>query len=221
MTLEIKGLQKEFSRGGKAFYAVKDINLNVIQGDFLSITGRSGSGKSTLLNLVAGLLSPTGGEIWLDGQNIFGLTDRKISYLRNSRFGYIAQGQSILANLTVLENVKLPFYFFPRQEDATKRATELISQVGIEHLANSYPKKLSGGELKRVAIARALMNRPAVLLADEPTSDLDAENTQEVMRLFQMIAKQGTAILLVTHDLDATGYSDATYRMEAGILNKQ
>lgn len=221
MVLEVKGLQKEFRREGETFYAVKDADLKLTEGDFFSIIGKSGSGKSTLLNLIAGLLSPTKGELWLDGKNILGLKDREASLLRNSCFGYIAQGQSALANLTVLENVKLPHYFFHRQEDATERAMELLSQTGIAHLANSYPRKLSGGELKRVAIARALMNRPSVLLADEPTSDLDTENTKGVMELFRTIAKQGTAILFVTHDLDATGYGSAVYRMESGILGRE
>lgn len=221
MSLEIKGLHKEFYRGEAPFYAVKDVNLIIEPGSFLSIIGRSGSGKSTLLNLIAGLLLPTSGEIWLDGQNILKLTDRKASYLRNTRFGYIVQGQSVLPNLTVLDNVKLPFYFFSRQGDAEKRARELINQVGIAHLADSYPNKLSGGELRRVVIARALMNKPSVLLADEPTNDLDTENTQEVIKLFREIAKQGTAILLVTHDLDTISDSDSIYRMESGVIQKQ
>lgn len=220
MTLVIKGLQKEFRRGEVPFYAVNDVNLDIKQGDFISIIGKSGSGKSTLLNLIAGLLLPTAGEIRLDDRNILNLSDRDISYLRNSSFGYIAQGRSVLPNLTILDNVKLPFYFFARQGDATKRAYELLSQMGIEHLANSYPSKLSGGELQRMVIARALMNKPSILLADEPSSDLDTENTKEVIRLFQRIAREGTSILLVTHDMETLSYSDRVYRMESGILQK-
>lgn len=221
MTLEIKGLRKEFQRGQTVFDAVKDVNMSIEAGDFISIIGRSGSGKSTLLNLIAGLLLPTEGEVLIDGQNIYRLKDREVSYLRNSRFGYIAQGQSVLPNLTVLDNIRLPFYFFTRQGDAKRQAEELLAQVGIAHLADSYPSRLSGGELRRVAIARALMNNPSVLLADEPTSDLDAENTGGIISLFRRIADRGTAILLVTHDLDTTRCSDAIYRMEAGILGKE
>lgn len=221
MTLIIKGLRKEFRRGEERFDAVNNVNLRIDSGEFISIIGRSGSGKSTLLNLIAGLLQPTEGEILLNGQNIVGLTDREASYLRNSTFGYIAQGHSVLTNLTVLDNVKLPFYLFSRKGDATKRAMELISQMGIEHLADCYPSKLSGGELRRVVIARALMNNPSVLLADEPTRDLDRENTKEVIRIFREIAKKGTAILMVTHDLDAIEDQDSLYRMEDGHLIKQ
>lgn len=221
MTLIIKGLRKEFRRGEERFDAVNNVNLRIDSGEFISIIGRSGSGKSTLLNLIAGLLQPTEGEILLNGQNIVGLTDREASYLRNSTFGYIAQGHSVLTNLTVLDNVKLPFYLFSRKGDATKRAMELISQMGIEHLADCYPSKLSGGELRRVVIARALMNNPSVLLADEPTRDLDRENTKEVIRIFREIAKKGTAILMVTHDLDTIEDQDSLYRMEDGHLIKQ
>jgi ABC-type lipoprotein export system ATPase subunit len=221
MLLEIKGLTKEFQRDGISFPAVKEINLEIRSGDFISIIGRSGSGKSTLLNLIAGVLLPSGGEILLDGKNILNCTDKEISYLRNSTIGYLVQGQSVLPNLTVLDNVRLPFYFFSRQGDARERALELLDQMGIANLSKSYPNRLSGGELRRVAIARALMNRPSVLLADEPTSDLDEENSKEVMRLFREIGKQGTAILLVTHDLDTIEGSDILYRMEAGILKRQ
>ncbi len=221
MTLMIKGLRKEYRRGEIPFNAVNNVNLSIGSGEFISIVGRSGSGKSTLLNLIAGLLKPTEGEILLDGKSIVGLTDKEASYLRNSTFGYIAQGHSILPNLTVIDNVKLPFYMFSRKGDATKRAMELIYQMGIAHLRDCYPSKLSGGELRRVVIARALMNKPSVLLADEPTRDLDRENTKAVMGIFREIARQGTAILLVTHDLDTIEEQDTIYRMEDGSLTKQ
>ena len=221
MTLIIKGLRKEYRRGEVPFNAVNNVNFNIGSGEFISIIGRSGSGKSTLLNLIAGLLQPSEGEIYLDGKNIVGLTDKEASYLRNSTFGYIAQGHSILPNLTVIENVKLPFYLFSRKGDSTKRAMELISQMGIAHLADCYPSKLSGGELRRMVIARALMNNPSVLLADEPTRDLDKENTKGVIEIFRKIAKNGTSILLVTHDLDTIDAQDSIYRMEDGCLTKQ
>lgn len=221
MTLVIKELRKEYQRGGVFFDAVKDVYLSVKPGEFINIIGRSGSGKSTLLNLIAGLLRPTEGEIILEGRSIIGLSDREASYLRNSSVGYIAQGHSILPNLTVLDNVKLPFYLFSRKGDITKRAKELLSQMGIEHLSDNYPSKLSGGELRRVVIARALINKPTILLADEPTRDLDRENTKGVISIFRKIAEQGTAILLVTHDLDTIKDQDSIYRMEDGHLRRQ
>lgn len=221
MLLQLKGLHKEFQRGGLVFPAVKEINLVINQGDFISIIGKSGSGKSTLLNLIAGMLTPTAGEILLERKNIRNITDREVSYLRNSFLGYIMQGQSVLPNLTVLDNVRLPFYFFSREGDVAKRAMDLLDQVGIAHLASSYPNRLSGGELRRVVIARALMNKPAVLLADEPTSDLDTENSKEVINFFREIVGKGTAILMVTHDLDTIGDSNIVYMMENGELHKQ
>lgn len=216
--LEIRNVEREYVRGKTKFWAVKDVNLTVEKGDFISIIGKSGSGKSTLLNLVAGLLTPTAGEIFFEGENIALFSDEEVSRFRNSQVGYVLQGQSVLANLTVLDNVRLPFYLFKREGDVTKRAFGLLEQVGIAHLTNAYPKELSGGEVRRLAIARALINNPKLLLADEPTSDLDEKNTKEIMELFKKISAQGTAIILVTHDLDNVGYASRQYKMEAGKL---
>lgn len=218
--LEIKGLGREFHQGDRKVWAVKDIDLTVSKGSFLSIVGRSGSGKSTLLNLIAGLLEPTVGEIVLDGSNMANLLDKEASLMRNSQIGYIVQGRSALGNLTVLENVCLPFYLFQRVGNAEKKALELIERVGISHLKNAYPAQLSGGELKRMAIARSLINSPKLLLADEPTSDLDSENTEGIMTLFRKIADQGTTVMLVTHEAETLRYGDTVYRMEAGSLKK-
>lgn len=221
MQLEIRNLTKIYKRGTSSFNAVEDVNFKLSSGEFVSIVGCSGSGKSTLLNLVAGLLKPSSGEVLLDGENILRYTDNKQSYLRNSTIGYIPQGQSTLANLNVLDNVRVPFYFFKREGKEKQRAEELLEQMGISHLKNAYPNSLSGGEIRRVVIARALMNQPELLVADEPTSDLDTENTIEIMTLFRKIADEGTAVLLVTHDIETTLYGDEVYVMEAGRLKKQ
>jgi putative ABC transport system ATP-binding protein len=218
MLLEVRELTKEYKRSNALFPAVDKVNLSVARDDFVSIIGRSGSGKSTLLNLIAGLLRPTAGSISVDGQDVLSLDDRGISRYRNATIGYVPQGQSALANLTVLDNVQLPFYLFKRDGSALARAQSLLEEVGISHLAEAYPKQLSGGELRRVSIARALINRPAILIADEPTSDLDTQTTAEIMQLFAQISKQGTAVLLVTHELDTVSYGDSVYRMEAGRL---
>ena len=221
MALEIKGLGKEFQQGDREIWAVKNISLTVPDGTFLSIVGRSGSGKSTLLNLIAGLLEPTEGDILLDEKSIVNLSDEQASLLRNTQIGYIMQGRSTLKNLNVLDNVRLPFYLFPREGDITQRAEQILEQVGIGHLKQAYPAQLSGGELRRVAIARALINAPKLLLADEPTSDLDAENTEEIMKLFREIANQGTTVIMVTHELDTLRYGDEIYRMESGSIHKE
>ena len=219
MHLEIKNLRKDYKRGETTFSAVKDVNLEVNGGDFISVVGHSGSGKSTLLNLIAGLLLPTSGEILLDGESVIISSDDKASGLRNTVIGHIPQGQSLLSNLTVFDNVRLPFYLSEREGDPSDQVHELLTGLGIGSLAGSYPKSLSGGEARRVAIARALINKPAILLADEPTSDLDAENTDEIMLLFKRIAKEGTAVIMVTHDQRTLNAVDRSYTMEDGVLS--
>lgn len=221
MILEIKNLNKKFTRGKNEFLAVNNVNLDIDEGDFISIIGPSGSGKSTLLNLISGALTPTSGDIKFNNQSIIGLEDKELSLIRNNSIGYILQGQSLLANLTVLENIKIPFYLTTHKNDVTfeENLLKLMKQTGIDHLASSYPSDLSGGESKRVAIARALINNPKIILADEPTSDLNPDNAKIIMELFQEISKQGTTIIMVTHDLESTNYSNRTYKMENGILS--
>jgi len=217
--LELRELTKEYKRGNRAFNAVNGVNVSVERGDFISITGRSGSGKSTLLNMSAGLLKPTAGTVLFDGQDIFSLTDISISRIRNEKIGFVPQGQSLLSNFTVLENVCIPWFLFKREGEPEERAFSLLEKTGIEHLAASYPKELSGGEMRRVAIARALINNPALLIADEPTGDLDAETTADIMRLLSAIAKEGTAVLIVTHELDTLSYGNKVYSMNGGKLS--
>jgi putative ABC transport system ATP-binding protein len=216
--LELTELSKEYSRGGRAFNAVNRINLSVEPGDFISILGRSGSGKTTLLNMGAGLLRPSQGAVFFEGKDIYTLRDKEISFLRNEKIGYVPQGQSLLSNFTVFDNVCIPWALFRREGDVEGRAFLLLEKVGISHLASSYPKELSGGEMRRAAIARSLINEPRLLIADEPTSDLDAQTTAEIMRLFSRIAGEGTAVLIVTHELDTLNYGNETYSMDAGNL---
>jgi ABC-type lipoprotein export system ATPase subunit len=217
--LELRELTKEYKRGNRAFNAVNGVSLSVERGDFISIIGRSGSGKSTLLNMSAGLLKPSAGTVLFDGRDIFSLADISISLLRNEKIGYVPQGQSLLSNFTVLENVCIPWFLFKREGEPEERALTLLEKTGIDHLAASYPKQLSGGEMRRVAIARALINNPALLIADEPTSDLDAETTADIMRLLSVISKEGTAILIVTHELDTLSFGKKTYSMNSGNLS--
>jgi putative ABC transport system ATP-binding protein len=216
--LELQDLTKEYQRGGRAFNAVNRANLSVEPGDFISIIGRSGSGKTTLLNMSAGLLYPTGGSVLFEGNNIHRLKDRDISFLRNEKIGYVPQGQSLLSNFTVFDNVCIPWFLFKREGDVEGRAFILLEKVGIGHLAASYPRELSGGEMRRVSIARALINEPRILIADEPTGDLDAQTTAEIMGLFSRIAREGTAVLIVTHELDTLNYGNKTWLMDAGNL---
>jgi putative ABC transport system ATP-binding protein len=216
--LELRDLGKVYKRGGRAFNAVNRVNLSVEPGDFISIIGRSGSGKTTLLNMGAGLLHPTTGTVLFEGQDIYTLGDRDISFLRNEKTGYVPQGQSLLSNFTVFDNVCIPWHLFRREGDAEGRACILLEKMGISHLAASYPKELSGGEMRRAAIARSLINEPRLLIADEPTGDLDAQTTAEIMKLFRAIAREGTAVLIVTHELDTLDYGNKTYVMDGGNL---
>ncbi|NLC22939.1 MAG: ABC transporter ATP-binding protein [Oxalobacter sp.] len=215
--LELIGVGKNYLRGGVPFAAVDDVSLKMEKGDFLSIVGRSGSGKSTLLNMIAGLLKPDRGEIRFAEQDIAQLDDRAMSALRNARIGYIPQGASLLPNFTVTDNIRLPWYLSGKREtDASGRAQYLLGEVGLSHLADAYPAQLSGGEMRRVAIARALINTPDLLVADEPTSDLDAVSIQDVMDLLARIHQRGTALLLVTHELDTVAYSERVALMRSG-----
>ena len=219
--IETVGLTKEYSKGVKPFNAVRNINLTVDDSDFISILGRSGSGKSTLLNLIAGLLRPTSGSVMIKGRDISRLSDKEISHIRNSDIGYVPQGHSLLGNLTILENVVLPYTLFKREAgDARERARSLLDSVGIGHLADSMPRRLSGGEQRKAAIARALMNSPSIIIADEPTSDLDIETSMHIMELFRKINGSGTAVLMVTHEEDAADFGKRHFTIDGGVLTE-
>ncbi|MGC9358733.1 MAG: ABC transporter ATP-binding protein [Anaerolineae bacterium] len=202
--------------------AVRNVDLRVDRGEFVVITGRSGSGKTTLLNLVAGLTRPTLGEVLLDGVEVWKLPDKEQSLLRNQRIGFVFQFPSLLPTLTSLENVMLPAMFDPGAdgEGAVKtRASHLLEQVGLSDKLSSYPRQLSGGQQQRVVIARALMNGPDLLLADEPTSDLDEQTEHEIMALFQEIhARTGVTALLVTHAAELGRYGTRSIQMAAGEI---
>lgn len=268
--LTLTDLTRQFVRRGTPFDAVSHVNLTVDAGEFIAIVGRSGNGKSTLINMVAGLIRPTSGTVSVAGRNVADLGDKALSVLRNRTIGFVTQSQTLLGNLTVLDNVILPATMFPEplpfaqnaeatdavaQAAATNdeaaadpfmpdviasitdrentpsntaasrpdlfatQARTLLTQLGVADLADSYPRELSGGEMRRVSIARALMNQPSLLIADEPTGDLDQESTDIVMRLLKDQANNGTAILMVTHDPDALEYADRVYRMDAGVLS--
>lgn len=279
--LTLTDLTRQFVRRGTPFDAVSHVSLIVDAGEFIAIVGRSGNGKSTLINMVAGLIRPTSGTVSVAGRNVADLGDKALSVLRNRTIGFVTQSQTLLGNLTVLDNVILPATMFPEplpfaqnaeatdavaQVDAVAstdavaqaaatndeaaaefmpdviapitdrentpantaasrpdlfatRARTLLTQLGVADLADSYPRELSGGEMRRVSIARALMNQPSLLIADEPTGDLDQESTDIVMRLLKDQANNGTAILMVTHDPDALEYADRVYRMDAGVLS--
>jgi ABC-type lipoprotein export system ATPase subunit len=206
---------------GRAVPAVRDLSLEVGTGEFVVITGRSGSGKTTLLNLVAGLTRPTAGRVLLNEIEVWTLPDKEQSLLRNQKIGFVFQFPSLLPTLTSLENVVLPTMFGerPSDEHARERAAHLLEQVGLDDKLHAYPRQLSGGQQQRVVIARALMNEPQLLLADEPTSDLDEMTEQEIMALFRDIhTATGVTVLLVTHSAELGRFGTRSIQMASGAI---
>lgn len=222
MTLQAEKISKEFIRNGRGsntFFAVQETDFTLAEGNLTVLTGRSGSGKSTLLNMLCGLSAPTSGKVLLDETDLYALPDPELSKLRNQKFGVIPQGQTALHSLTVLENILLPFSLY-RQPADIKYAEELLEQLDIANLRDVKPAELSGGELRRMAIARAVVMKPACIFADEPTSDLDDENTETVFRFLRDAANRGASVMIVTHEHDAEQYADAVFRMQAGQVLK-
>jgi len=205
--------------------AVRGVSLNVERGEFVIITGRSGSGKTTLLNLAAGLARPTSGQVLLEGVDLWSLSDRQQSLLRNQKIGFVFQFPSLLPSLNVLENVVLPRTFGANHtgHDPYERAAQLLEMVGLSDKLATYPRQLSAGQQQRVVIARALINEPEVILADEPTSNLDEQTEQEIMNLFHDIHRQtGVTIVVVTHTSQLVSYGTRAVEMAAGlIVNRQ
>lgn len=214
--LEITGLTKKYQRGEHLIAALEDVDLTLEDGEFLHIIGHSGSGKSTLLSLIAGLLTPDAGTISISGTEFSKLTDEKRAVFRNQHIGVVPQMPTLLSSLNVFDNVAMPAYLAKKDGDIDGRVWYLLDELGIRDLATALPKTLSGGEIRRVLIARALMMEPELILADEPTSDLDPKRTKEVMELFQRINKQGTSLIVVTHEHDTLSYGDRVLELASG-----
>ena len=199
--------------------ALGGVSFKVRKGDFIAVIGRSGTGKSTLLGVTGGLLKPSSGEVFLDGQSIWNLDEQSRAQVRAQKIGFVFQNASVISSLTVLENVVLPQIFLPKPTTANiSRAMNLIESVGLAGRANAYPDQLSGGEKRRVAIASALMNAPALLLADEPTGDLDSQTESEIMSLFSNLWQNGTTIMMVTHNQQLANYANRIFKMDDGLI---
>ena len=220
MFLHIENLTKIYTVDHETLVGVDNISLSIDRGEFLSIVGHSGSGKTTLVSIIGGILKPTAGRVLLEGVDICTLDDSKLSEYRANRIGFMFQFASLLPILTAKENVLLPGIFNPGPKtDKDKIARDLLAMVGIGEQLDSYPSQLSGGQQRRVAIARALLNKPDIILADEPTGDLDEETEAEIMHLLQEINKtQGVTIILITHNLGLAGKAQKQYRMSRGQL---
>jgi putative ABC transport system ATP-binding protein/lipoprotein-releasing system ATP-binding protein len=217
--IELKGLSKNYSISGKTIKAVQPLDLVVQQGDFVSIVGHSGSGKSTFLSLIGGIARPDTGSVNIDTVNIWNYNDKERSKLRNEKFGFVYQFASLLPTLTAKENVLLPTVFGKGR--SADDAIGLLQLVGLGDKADRYPSELSGGEQQRVAIARAFINGPAIILADEPTGDLDEETEAEIMAFFEKINKdKQVTMIMVTHSSEIALRASKRFRMKNGVLEK-
>jgi hypothetical protein len=228
MKLVANKVSKWFLRareGSNKFFALNECDFALNEGELTVLYGQSGSGKSTLLNVLSGLLTPSSGNVMAGDTDIHALDDAEVSKFRNEHFGIILQGQSAINTLTVMENVLLPYNLYPQTGKGSKtlkemeeRAVELLKRTGIDGLKDVMPTELSGGELRRMSISRALINDPEFILADEPTSDLDDENTEIVLGMFRELANEGKAVLVITHDKEVFKYADKIFEMKLGII---
>ncbi|MDR2745519.1 MAG: ABC transporter ATP-binding protein [Desulfovibrio sp.] len=218
MLLHARDLRKDFVRGDASFAAVLGASLDMAEGDFITVSGKSGSGKTTLVTMLAGLLRPTAGRLAFDGRDVGSLSDKQLAALRNREIGFVPQGASLLGSYTAFDNVRMPQVFAGKEKTGSDRAAFLLEAVGVGHLADAFPSSLSGGEARRVAIARALFNSPRLLVADEPTGDLDPENSRAIMDFFANVNAQGTAVLIVTHEGEAAKRGALNFAMRAGDL---
>ena len=220
----LQNVAKTFlTKEGAPVPAVKDVSLTVRKGEFVILTGRSGSGKTTLLNLAAGLTRPTAGEVRLGDVNLWQLSDREQAALRSRKIGFIFQFPSLLPSLSVIENVLLPLNFSKNgTSGAAERAKQLLATVGLTDKMGAYPRQLSAGQQQRVVIARSLVNQPEILLADEPTSNLDEQTEQEIMELVRGVhVSTSITILLVTHTSQLVSYGTRALEMAEGMLRER
>jgi ABC-type lipoprotein export system ATPase subunit len=217
--LEVRNVDKIFGEEETAVYALKNVSFSVKKGEFILIVGSSGSGKSTLLNMIGLLDRPTNGQILIDGIDTSNLNDNQISSFRNSKLGFIFQFSNLLSDLTVLENVILPRQIQRTDTNATEEAKSLLKTVGLENQMNKYANKVSGGQAQRVAICRSLINKPTIVLADEPTGNLDSLSAQTTVQLMKSLnRKLGHTFIIVTHDRPQFGDVDKIITIKDGRI---
>lgn len=217
--IRIEGLHKSYETSAGLFPALKEVSLSIAAGEFVAIMGPSGSGKSTFMNLLGCLDKPTAGRYVLDGRDVAELGKDELALLRNRTIGFVFQGFNLLPRMSLLENVALPLiYCGVEREERQRHAHEVLAKVGLEDKAESMPNKISGGQQQRVAIARALVNRPRLILADEPTGNLDSHTSEEIMALFEELNREGITIVLVTHEADIARHAKRQVRFHDGRI---
>ena len=217
--IEIKNLSKTYLLGKIPVHAIRDISVRINPGEFVAIMGPSGSGKSTLLNLLGCLDLPSSGTYFLEDFNIKSLKPNKLAEVRNKRIGFVFQNFNLLPRASALENVELPL-IYGRIKNSRKIALEALKSVGLSERSKHRPNELSGGERQRVAIARAIVNKPAIVLADEPTGNLDTKTGKDIMDIFSRLNDEGTTIIIVTHERDIAGLTNRTIEMLDGNIHQ-
>lgn len=217
--IEIRDMYKIYNPGENEVRAIDGVNLTIEHGEFVAIIGQSGSGKSTLMNMLGLLDVPTSGQYLLDGQDVDGLEDDELSEIRNKQIGFIFQGFNLITSLTAVENVELPLvYRGMKKEERNKLAIEALNRVGLSHRLDHLPKQMSGGQQQRVAIARAVAARPPIILADEPTGNLDSHSGVEVMKILHELHEEGRTVILITHDNDIANEAQRVIRIQDGQI---
>jgi len=219
--ISVQELWKTYEMGAEQVHALRGVNLQIERNEYVAIMGPSGSGKSTLMNLIGCLDSPTSGKYWLNGHLVSDLDDDELARIRNKEIGFVFQTFNLLARATALHNVELPLiYNGTPAEERIERAKNALRLVDLESRMNHKPNELSGGQRQRVAIARALVNNPSIILADEPTGNLDSQTGNEIMALFDELHRKGNTIVLVTHEHDIAEYAHRVIHIRDGVVSK-
>lgn len=217
--IDIKGITRDFPLGNEIVYVLKGIDLLINKGEYVALMGPSGSGKSTLMNILGCLDTPTSGSYILNGKDVSKMEDDELAEIRNKEIGFVFQTFNLMPRTTALDNVALPMiYAGHNKESRDKRATTVLTQVGLADRMDHKPNQLSGGQRQRVAVARALVNHPSIILADEPTGNLDSKTSVEIMNLFDEIHANGNTVILVTHEEDIARHAHRIIRLKDGVI---
>lgn len=219
IVIGLRGIKREFNLGDEIIYALKEINLDIHKNEYVALMGPSGSGKSTLMNILGCLDTPSAGQYFLEGNDVSKSSDNELAAVRNKQIGFIFQTFNLIPRLTTIENVALPLIYAGwSKKDRDERAKEVLEQVGLANRMKHKPNELSGGQRQRVAVARALVNNPSLILADEPTGNLDTKTSYEIMKLFEDIHNNGNTLVVVTHEEDIAAYTHRIVRMRDGLI---